>query len=338
MSVLPPSPDHPGPPPPPGSGGYPPPAPPGGGYPPPPHAPPPVAPPPEAQTNRPVLRALNVGEVLDTAVRVYRSQWRTFIAVAAIVLVPLNFLQFFLFRDLYDAFTTPGGLGTVAPRDLQQMLVVSGVATLITLLLVTPFLTAAMAKAAADSYLGERTGIGETFRFALRRAGPLLWVMVLFGLVIVAILAPLVALVVAAPGSNTVGLLAVPVMIVVIFVGVRLFVSTTVLVVEDERGPRALGRSWRLTSGRFWRLFGALILANLIGGVVARLIVEIFGLAAPSAGSSGWVVDAAGSALAQVVVQPFSTLVAVVLYFDLRVRKEGFDLALLARGLNSARS
>ena len=51
------------------------------------------------------------------------------------------------------------------------------------------------------------------------------------------------------------------------------------------------------------------------------------------AGPSSWPVRAIGTSIATVLTQPFSQLVAVLLYFDLRVRKEGFDLEILAKQL-----
>src|SRR5829696_2898594 len=43
-------------------------------------------------------RPLGIGEILSTAFRLYRRHWRTLLAIAAVVVVPLTLLQY-LFGD-----------------------------------------------------------------------------------------------------------------------------------------------------------------------------------------------------------------------------------------------
>src|SRR5207244_780060 len=112
---------------------------------------------------------------------------------------------------------------------------------LVEFVLVAPLLAGAMAKATADLYLGGLPDVGSVLSFAMSRLAAILLVTLLVGLSIVGGFILLVI-----PG---------------IIIAVRLSTATVVVVVEDVRGRKALGRSWRLIKGHTWRLFVTLFLA-----------------------------------------------------------------------------
>ena len=47
----------------------------------------------------------------------------------------------------------------------------------------------------------------------------------------------------------------------------------------------------------------------------------------------GWIIVSASSIVAALITQPFVAIVATLIYFDLRIRKEGFDLQMIAAAL-----
>jgi hypothetical protein len=261
-----------------------------------------------------VLRPMGVGEILDAAIRLYRSQWKSLMAIVAIALVPITFLQAFLTRSTAAPIPTDPA---AVPVDLDSTLITSIVLTLIQLLVVMPFLTAAVAKASADVYLGERVLVAPTVRYAVSRIHSILWISILTGL---AVLLGFVLLII--PG---------------IIVGVRFVFGSTVLVVEGRKGTAALGRSWRLAQGHFWKLFGTLLLANIMASVVESVLAIPGFVAFVAIGPEGWPFLAIGSSLAAILTTPFTTLITVLLYFDLRIRREAFDLEMMAREMSSAR-
>jgi membrane-anchored glycerophosphoryl diester phosphodiesterase (GDPDase) len=169
---------------------------------------------------------------------------------------------------------------------------------------------------------------------------------------VVAVLGGLVALVVVAFESGSDALGAVGVMaivgvcVVLGFVAIRLAVSTPALVLENLGVFAALARSWRLTAGRFWRTLGVLLVASLLIGVVQQvlgfafqLVGVLFGflvVATMGDDTSGALfgivtfgVTIVGGLLAGLITQPFLAAVGALLYTDARIRKEGFDLALV---------
>jgi hypothetical protein len=108
--------------------------------------------------------------------------------------------------------------------------------------------------------------------------------------------------------------------------------------VENIGLGAAFSRSWWLVQGRWWRTFLVLFLIAIIwyvaqfalgaflqlGSFLLRLIVSPFVAAAIS------------SAISQVVsalVSPILQIAIVLVYFDLRVRKEGLDLFQMAHQL-----
>ena len=77
----------------------------------------------------------------------------------------------------------------------------------------------------------------------------------------------------------------------------------------------------------------AAILASVVEG-----ILSIPGSVAFCAiGPAGWPFYAIGLSLAAIITTPFTTLITVLLYFDLRIRKEAFDLEVMAQELSSQR-
>lgn len=252
---------------------------------------------------------MGIGELLDGAIKLYRSQWKPFIAMVAIVLVPVTFLQAFLTRSLGSPFVTepPPVPGAAA----EGAFVASGIIGVVQFLFVQPFLTAAVARAAAETYLGNAVLVGPTFRFAISRVHSILWISLLAFL------------------AGTLGflLLVIPGIIVL----VRFTFGSAVLVVEGRKGRKALGRSWRLAKGYFWKILGALFLAFLIAGIVAAILSVPGNIAFAAVGPSGWPLAALGDSLGTVITTPFTTLIIVLLYFDLRIRKEAFDLEVMAQ-------
>lgn len=253
----------------------------------------------------PRLREMRLGELLDVAINLYRSNWKIFMGIVAFLVVPLQLLQNYLSRDVFT--TTFETTEEVATSQLVSLVIFP----LVQFLFVTPFLTAAIARATSEIYLGGTPAVGDVYGFALRRTHSILWVTFLSALVIVF---GFIALIV--PG--------------IIFY-VRFAFSNAVVIVEGPRGTKAMGRSWRLAKGFFWKIFGTILLANVLAGIVAGVIQFPLEFAAQAIGSGGWLLRALGNSAAQVLTAPFSGIVIVLLYFDMRIRKEGFDLALMAQ-------
>jgi hypothetical protein len=251
-------------------------------------------------------RPLGIGEILSTAFDLYRRHWRTLLAIAAVVVVPLTLLQYLLgdwirsrgeitsYQQISTATWAVGAAGLVA-----------GLAGLLMYLV----LTGAITRAVAAEVAGEDPSVEQSYRFGFHRLGSVLLVSILVGL---ATIAGLILFII--PG---------------IWIGVRLAVSVEALVVEGRRGTQAMGRSWALVGGHWWHAFGALVVAGLLTGLVNALITAPFG-------GTGWFVQAVAAAVATVVTLPYGVLVGVLLYLDLRARKENLTLERLRADLQAS--
>jgi hypothetical protein len=264
------------------------------------------------------LRPLRVGEILDAGIKVYVRNARTLIGITAIVVVPFQILSaIVLLSTVSNGDEIPrGSFVNVGTRSSAHATSLGANATLeITSLLVSVLTTAACVKAVSDLYLDQPTGVSISIRFALRRLPALLWLQILSGVLLVL---GFVALVI--PG---------------IWLYAAWSVATPALLIEGSRGWAALKRSHGLVGSRWWPTAGVLIVSELmaaiLGGAVQALLVGVF-----LSGSSIVVVIlivSLAAAISAILVRPFVSSIRTVLYYDLRVRKEGYDLELLAEQL-----
>jgi len=183
--------------------------------------------------------------------------------------------------------------------------------------------TAATVYIVSESYLGRPLGARE----ALARATPLLWRIIVCSI--------LLALVVG------VGF------VLFVFPGVilacGLLLAFPALVLEPASTPTgALGRSWALTRGSRLRMLGLLVTLVVLlyiplvalGGLAAVLLPASH-LRGAGTGTGG-LVAVALAGVVQMLIYPLFYCVLTVAYYDLRVRKEGFDLEVLASTLQPA--
>jgi hypothetical protein len=182
-------------------------------------------------------------------------------------------------------------------------------------LVATSLATAAAYRLVADAYLGRPVDPDASLRFGLRRLGSVIWVSILFGL---GLFAGLLLLVV--PG---------------IFVTVAWSVATPVLLAENLRGSSAIRRSRALVRGRWWPCAGVVYLMYLLELIVYFGILFVIARIVDSSGNDSllFVEEGVTSLIASTLVLPFHVAVTTVLYIDLRVRKEGFDVQLLTHSL-----
>lgn len=270
------------------------------------------------------LRPLGVADVLDGAFTALRRNARVMLAfsagfafaeVAATTLITVEARRAVDGVDL----RSPGSadLGPLLGADALQLL------GLFVTLLVGGVLTGLLTVVVADDVLGRRPGAAEVWA----RVRPRIWT--LLGLALVtSVLEFLGLLACLAPGLWLWGIWA---------------VAVPACVVEGSRLGPALRRSRELVSGRFWRVWGIRALGWLVATVAAELIRLPFTAAALFAGGSlsglltgrgvpVWVlvVSAVGSLIGTTVTAPVRAGVDALLYVDLRMRREGLDIALQA--------
>ena len=303
------------------------------------------------------LRPLGFGDILEGSFAALRRNPKAFIGLALITsLVVL--LAFGALGAL--AYLVATSLGGNASDGVVAVGLLGGFTVVYALTAVTSVaLTGILAYPVGEGVLGRRPSAADTWRRTRRMVPRLAGLCLLLMVPTLLVIGGLVALAVLAfaNGSNGLGALGVFVVVAalvgVFVVGVRIAMSTPALVLEDLGVVASLRRSWALTRGRFWRTFGVLLVAGLLVGVVQQvlgvgfqLVGTFLGLAVGStlpggAGDAVPVVTAVaftvvGALVAAMVCQPFVAAVTALLYTDARIRKEGFDLALVRAATGTA--
>jgi hypothetical protein len=171
--------------------------------------------------------------------------------------------------------------------------------------------------------------IGQSLSIGFRLLGRAFLMGFLAGL---AVALPLIVLVFTLGSASTIVRVIVGAMAFVVFcyaVG-KIILGAVILIVEDKGAPESLGRSWTLTAGHWWRV--ATILTVLVI-VIAALVLFVGIIAAIIAAGTGSIGGISGilvqgiSLLGNTLISPLYSAVLVAIYYDLKLRKEGADLA-----------
>ncbi|HVM04788.1 MAG TPA: hypothetical protein VM242_06425, partial [Acidimicrobiales bacterium] len=265
------------------------------------------------------LRPLSVGEILDLAIQIYRERFAHLVKAAAVVVAPVAvfraFVQLSLLPDedsnLFSGPVDASGQPTVEANEFWSLmagLLLLGLVSLIS----SQLATGASFKLVSGAYLDEPPDWRASLSFATSRLGSLVWLTVLLGF-----LAGLGLLLCIVPG---------------VYLYVAWSVAVPVLLLENARGRAALKRSRALVRDRWWPTAGAilvsLVLSVIVQGVVSGLLVVVVAVGDNDLVAA--VAQAVADTVGTVLTTPFTSAVIAAVYFDLRVRKEGFDLELLA--------
>jgi hypothetical protein len=296
---------------------------------------------------------MSVGEWLDATFTLYRRNFVLIASISAVVQIPYALLTWVLFSLTgVAAFVRSPfaslGTQTITPAQAEHLLnsylgvlVVTLGLVLVSLLVVVPLGEAATTRAVSDRYLDRTSSLLAAYRAAWSRLGALItMILILIGAYAgsLAVVIALVALLGAAGAGGVGALLAILAFVALIpaliVIYVRTVVAVPAIVLERVSGWHGLQRSWRLISGRFWPTFGRMLLLALIASIISSVIAAIFEIpGAALAPSNTFVFDQVASAVAAVFVGPITYIGVTLLYYDIRIRKEGFDIEMLARSL-----
>ncbi|MGW5609011.1 glycerophosphoryl diester phosphodiesterase membrane domain-containing protein [Streptomyces sp. NPDC003753] len=313
-------------------------------------------PPPAARPGVIPLRPLGVGEILDGAVSTMRTYWRTVLGISLTVAVVTEtvviLLQGLVLNDTTDTNTLndPSASMTEVSRALGDALLGSAVVMLL-VLLGTIIATALLTAVTSRAVLGRPVTAAEAWRDArpqLARLGGLTILLPLMGMSIVAV-GTLPGILIVWSGSTAAGVsLAVlgglGASVVALWILIRFSLASPALMLEKQSIRKAMSRSVKLVRGSWWRVFGIQLLAQLIAGIVASIVVIPFAFLAGvfsgdglgslmggSTGSPGWaflIVSGLGSVIGRMITFPITAGVTVLLYIDQRIRREALDLEL----------
>ena len=296
-----------------------------------------------------VLQPLNLGELLDRMFSVYRKNFLLFFGImllpSVLAMAAGVISAFFRSPLIAPKPASPGMIKTVA------ITAVSGFAlVMIAYWIVYSVALGASTFAIGDVYLERTATIAASYRRIRGRVGRLLWLMVLVGLRIVGIFVVLsmgfgllmVPMVAMGRGVAT-GVLAGLGMVMLVFAGMavmfwlmlRYSIFIPSLVLEDVPASQAIRRSVQLMKGNYLRCFLLLFLTVIIAYVSLIIFQGPFYVAILMTARHGqpavWLLSLSSisGAIGQALSAPLIMIGLVLLYYDIRVRKEAFDLQLM---------
>jgi hypothetical protein len=269
------------------------------------------------------LRPLRVGETIDVALKLYRSHFSTLVRIVLIVSAPAQILLGLIQASIRTNVDTTSGTGftsgfdpatgTYEEVDGKKLAatMIGFFALLLITLLTSELASGATFRAVGAAYLGEEQDWKTSVRYALKRLKSIVWVTIAKNFII---FCGFIACIV--PG---------------VYFYAAYGVATPALMLEGVKGRKALRRSKDLVKGRWRPVAGVLLLGSLLtqiisGGIGALASGVLFTNNEIASDVARVIAGIIGAAL----TVPILAAIITVLYIDLRVRKEGLDLELLA--------
>jgi hypothetical protein len=279
-----------------------------------------------------------LAELLDELFRLYRRHFSVIAGISLLLVVPGLLTSLFsgAYRtnpigSLTQYASNRGGATVFQQIQAQQAQQNAGWAILGALiaLIIVPFSVGALYRAAVDGAKGQPMTITSVLRETLARYWRL------FGFAALGFLIVVLWVIALVIGTFLLVLPGLAVFCAGVYLAVRWCVSLPAMMAEDVGPIRGLGRSWYLVKGMWWRTLGIILIVIVAYIVIDFALLALFGVVTaiiPAIGTdarSG--LATAATTLVDALVAPLFPIVLTLLYFDLRVRKEGLDLDQLAQ-------
>jgi len=292
--------------------------------------------------NEQSLRPLGLGEIIDTAFKIYKRHWKALMLLVAVAVVPAGVASYLILSA-----AVPPDLAQFNDPDLviddallEEILRFIGAALLAAVIQSAGVVLASAwsVRAVAEIYLGAEPDWRRSPMIAMRRLPAIL----VTGLLIIVAIGALsaggwllagVTTFSSGSGGAVAALALIAWMVLVPWLVISWALAIPVLVIEGTSPSGALTRSFNLVRRRWWPTFGTLITAWLIVAVLSSIASRILEAFLPDAG--GLITGMAVSVAIAVATTPFFVSVLAVLYFDLRTRREPFDLVRLAADIGA---
>ncbi len=264
-------------------------------------------------TAQPRFEAMTIGMILDQCFRLYSQNFTLVLGLVAVTYGP-----FWIF--VTAAMFTGGNYWLIALESEEpspaMLAIFFGAVILVVLvwqLVIQPLTTGALTTAISKRYLNEEVSIGQAYKTTWKRFGTLLWSYIVVGLFIM--LGMFLCIV---PG----------IILMICFAAL-----TPVIMLEDQNSADSRSRAWQLLEGYRWKAFAVLLILWLIT-VAVGMGFNLVGLFLPQEGAFfialGFLLDLCGN----LITAPLIIIGPILLYYDARIRKEGFDLDMLANSLH----
>ena len=263
------------------------------------------------------LRARSVTEIVDAAFQLYRRDALEYVLVTAIAYAPWVVAQLVLMRGLL--LSSPQALEVPGPAT-----VVLGIIGIFAYAL----MSAVLSRFSSDVYLDRPTGLNAVVRAVLPLVPRLIGATILFGLVLMLGFIP----VIVGAGISSIPLIFIGMLLSIVwafYALARFFAVFQTIVLEDRGIIAAFSRSSVLSQNRKGHILLTLLLVVIIFvmlSLAVTLVAQLFGTIAGSV---------IMQALYTVVAYPLIGITQMILYYDTRIRAEGFDIEVMTGALGA---
>jgi hypothetical protein len=299
------------------------------------------------------LRPLTLPELLDRTFSTYRRHVWLFVGIMAVPAV-LGLIYAVLLQLFRFSATRPQ---PKRPEEVLWALIpiaLGAAAFFVTSVVVYAFAQGATTIAVAQVYTGKPASVGDAYR-AVRPQGfwvllTIVWagVRVVFAAAAVFAFSLVLAYVVSFLVSRVLGVLVVvpgvlAAIATFVYFTLRYGLSIPAAVLENLGPNQAIARSVELTEEYRWRIFLIMLCATVITYAAMALLQMPFIVAATLAGpltGAGRALSLAGVMLGTVATTftgPLMTIGLALAYYDLRIRKEAFDLQMMLDAIDAVR-
>lgn len=296
-----------------------------------------------APAEAPQLRPLGVGDIVDRVFALYRNRPMLFLGLAAVpyllLVVAIAVLTLFFVGSVvtFTSVLTSLAAGTAPDPAVLGPAIASfatfGLIVVILAVVILSAQTAALVYAMGARYLGRPTTFGEAFRGGLSAApriigaGLLVFFIVMVGWIVLIVIMAISQQALVFLGLGLLGIVATA------YFFASTLVSPVVATLERAGPVTALRRSWQLSQGNLWRIIGLQLLLFVLNAVISVVLSAIFLSSLISDTTVRAVIQQIASIITNVAWAPVEWGTFAVLYYDLRVRREAFDLQLAAEAL-----
>lgn len=277
------------------------------------------------------LRPRTTTELIDAAFQLLRRHYLQFVSIAAVFLIPVIAIN-------------ATSLSAPRPTTVPSPGYVLALAAVVVLALLS---TAAVVVGVSESYVRDRVEVLYAIRRVLARFLPViggtLATLVVLGAILFGLMFGFVLVMGAAVAAAGARSWLAGAVTLVTFAGValallatyaRIFAVPMVIVLEGASVGAAFARSLALTEGAVWRVMGVFLLVFTIFGALFALLVAVGAMTMMQAPRFVTLYSVLSGAI-NVFVYPIYTVFITLLYYDLRIRRDGYDLEVMSRELGT---
>lgn len=317
------------------------------------------------------IRPMDAGDILDGTIRVYRRNPWCFVSILAAIVglplflaeIPTRYMRQIIWGSLIPALwenRVSDALEILQSPETIRLNIFINIAAAVVFFLI-PIVQAATVHAVSQTILGHNASLADSIKAIFKRIGKIFLAYILYVIIMFLSFLPFVLLALfvfyLAASSEVQGnsppdivklasagiilfLLCLVGVIVIIYLAVKLLFISHAVVLDKADATGALRRSFFLTTGYWWRT----VSIYLTMSIIVLVISSLFGLAGTLIETllqripaiSVFLVHSIGAAVStalNLTVSPVLYIATTLMYYDLRIRKEGFDVILLAQSL-----